>query len=738
MGNDEIGVPSDSRPIGEGLHLKDYFRVISTRRWVLVTCFVLIVGAATTRVLTQTPIFRAKALILIQPGKLDVTEFRGMYDPAMSQFGGSLSQQSYYGTQYKLIVSRPALDKAFRQFGFAETPEFHKAKDPLEGFTKLFAVSPVRRSRLTWVTFEWRAPELAARVLEFVVQEYISAYRQRAVGVTHTGLGALRKKAEEVKPKLAAKAAQLQKFMATHNMVSLEERQNIIVARLMHINKLLAEAEGEVIKQESIYTSIKGSLEKSTSLDDIPEVVASQAIRELKLEYIRAKQQMSDLSERFGPNHPQVRAAKARADTVTTKIRQEALSALAVAEREKERAAQQSDELRRQLKEQEKRVLAFNEVASEFRPLKDSHETLRRTYNAIMKRIEEIDIALTAGSQDDAIFVIEAPTVPAVPARPRKKLVVAVAAALGLLLGIGLCFFVDYLDTTVKSKDDVESLLARPVVGYVPPLLGERALKGGKGAEEPIELFSASHPRSSVSEAFRSIRTALSFAGTNGNLRRFLVTSSSPREGKTLVSANISIALARAGRKVLLIDADMRKPRVHKLFGAPSMPGLSNMLVGEGDAEGAIREAPGIENLSYMPCGPIPPNPAELLGGSSLEGILDTLGQQFDTIVFDTPPLINVTDAAVLVSRLDGALLVVRCFSTDRELLRRSHDLISRANGRTLGVVLNNVDVPRVGYYSYYYDKAYYYQYSTYYYGSEETEAEGGRRKRRRRKSKSS
>lgn len=692
-----------------GPHLKDYLRVVSVRRWVFLCAFVSVVLTVAVWVFVRTPIYRAESMLLIEPVKVNLTEFKAVYDPTLGEAGGHLANQEFLETQYNLIVSRPLLEQTFEKFGYGSMQEFKDKKEPIEKFAKLFRVIPVRRSRLATVTFEWKDPELAARTVDFLVNEYIADYRKRALGVTREGLSALREKAEELRPQVDAKANELQKFRADHNMVSLEETQNIVVERLKDISKNLTEVERIRIEVESDYLSIERALAGEFQMENLPEIASSETIRDLKLEYIKTKQRYSDLGKSFGPNHPEVKAAQAILDAIKEKTEAEMISILKTVKAEYERAVNREKQLRDELRKQEEEVMEFNQLAVEYKALADDCDTLRRTYNAVAKRIEEIEIATAAGSKGDNIFIISAPRVPMKPVKPRKALSLAIALVFGASLGVGLCFLVDYLDTTVKTKEDVEALMGVPVIGYIPGI--EDGHANGVHSDLPVELHLLKEPRSAVAEAFRSIRTAIAFSSNNGGLKQLIVTSSDRSEGKSMSSVNISVVMAQTGKSVLLVDADLRKPRLHKVFGVAPSPGLSNLLVGEGASslDEAIRKVEGIDNLYLLPSGPMPPNPAELLQSSRMKQLLEEMGSRFDITILDTPPLVSVTDAAVLCQYVKNVVMVVRSFSTQREIIARAKEIISETNSKVLGMVLNNVDVPRGEYHSYYY--GYYYGY---------------------------
>jgi capsular exopolysaccharide synthesis family protein len=270
---------------------------------------------------------------------------------------------------------------------------------------------------------------------------------------------------------------------------------------------------------------------------------------------------------------------------------------------------------------------------------------------------------------------------------------------------------VEYLDTTIKTKDDAERLLRIPVMGYVPPIQDGRTRREGNG-QKPVDLMTLDEPNSAVAEAFRSIRTALTFSDGGKGMKTLLLTSSVPMEGKTLVSLNLAIALARTGKKVLLVDADMRRPRLSKVLGpSASSHGLSSLLI---HARGATLDAAvyptDIEHLDILPSGPVPPNPSELLGSENASRLIAEMSDRYDHILFDTPPVVNATDAAVLSQKIHGTLLIVRAFSTQQDLVIRAREVLLGARGRLIGTIINSVDAPACGRYGgYYYQHHYYY-----------------------------
>ncbi len=683
------------------VHLKDYFRILVMRRWILISVFFVVTLGVAAYVFIKAPVYRATALLLIEPSKPNLTAFKSVYDPTMND--GDFNRRTFLETQYKLILCTPLVEKTFDRFRFGNKEPFREAKDPVAQFKKCFSVTPIHRTRLAEVAFEWTDPELAAKVVDFHINEYLADYRQRRLGVSQEGLAALRKRAEELRPKVEEKAQALHQFMVENNIVSLEKSQDIIVERMQALNRTLTETERQRIQAETRYRNIAQAVASNRSLERMPEIVESETIRDLKLEYIRAKQECDNLSNRFGPNHPEAQATLAKLKSISEKMENEILHVLSAAEAEYERALKQESELAAALQEQEGRVMAFNQKSVEYNILKESSVAINSTYASITKLTEEIEITIAAGSEEDNIFIISSPRVPTRPIKPRKLLSLALAVLAGLLLGTGLCFFVEYLDTTIKTKDDAERLLGSPVMGYVPPIQVGRDHKKGNG-KRPVELLTLEAPHSALAEAFRSIRTALTFSNAGRGMKTLLLTSSVPMEGKTLVSLNLGIVLAKTGKKVLLVDADMRRPRLSRVFTRKGGHGLSTLLVGGAGAtlDAAIQPT-DLENFHLLPSGPVPPNPAELLGGERMARLIAELCDRYDHILFDTPPVVNATDAAVLSQRVHCVLLIVRAFSTQQDLVIRARDILHGARGNLVGIILNSVDVPKGGRYSHYY-----------------------------------
>ena len=711
--------------------LREYLRIILSRFWLALGIFVIAVAVSVVHLSTRTKMYQATRTVLIQPVAPRLTEITPVYDERGFGIG---STETFMNTQYKLLVSRPVLEATFNdpQLGLASLPQFQTA-DPIKDFAKYFEVSPVELTRLVNVSFAWSEPVLAARVVNKLVDYYIEDYRHRRLGVTRAGLETLVDQARKLRPAADQAVRSKHEFMKEHNLASLEKDQDVTSQTLKDTSQILTKLNSERIQWESRMYSIQDVLAREGSAEWLPEVVNSQTMRELKLSLIKSQQEHADLLGRLGTNHDAVITAAKKIETIQEKMTSEARAILAASKAEYNRIVRQEKEHRQKLAAENIKVIEFSRTKMEYDQICKEAEDKNADAEQVEKRIKEVELSLATGSKEDNIFPLGEARPPTMHCSPRKRAHIFMGGLIGLVLAIGTCFLLDYLDTTIRTREDVEQLLGWSVLGYVPSLDTEIRGSRTKGhTNRSLDLLAIDEPHSILAESFRSIRTALSLSG-NGQRGTTLiaVTSASPREGKSIVSINLAMALARSGKKVLLIDADMRKPRLHKTFQINPHPGLSNLLAGQREVPLSLAiRATDIANLSFLPSGPIPPNPAELLDSPMFGQLVGSLPADLDYVIFDTPPAGNVTDAVILATRVHRTILVVRSFQTQKNVLSRTAQMLQMAHGAAGSVILNNADVPRGAYG--YYDSYYYYQSRYYYYG------EGDQRRRKRKKSKTS
>jgi len=674
---------------------EDYLRVVWQRRWFLVVALVLALGGTAAYTYTRKPIFRATAVILIDPEQVKVTDAEGIYDPTR----GARGLDSFYNTQQALLSSRRVAEPVWQELGVSQGMG-------AGAFLNAISVSQITGTRLFRVGFSSPDPTHAARVANALIQSYQRDAQQRSLGLADEGLNRLHQRAKHLRQELERKSAAIESFKQRHDYVLLSETQSLLSTRLDTLSQQLAEARTARIKAEAYISALQEGAVGVGSSQEEPESAGggSAALGELVSE---RETLLLDLL----PDHPRVRAVERRIESVTRQVAEEVAGRLRAIEAEE-------SALEAEISRQTELLFASNEHRNQFELLVQERATLKQTLGEVNQRIQEVEL-VSATQEKNTAYVIEPAVPPGGPVWPDPPKNLALAGLLGLLMGVGLCFLVDYLDRSVKSKDEIERLLDTSVLGFVP------AVSAPDEEDLPLELTALKKPYSSLGEAFRNVRTGITFAARSRSpqeCRRLVVTSAVPHDGKTLVSVNIAVSLAQAGKRVLLINADLRQPRLNSIFGvdaADGEAGFSYLLVGEHpleDWESVVRRPPELANLAVLPSGPLPLNPADLLQSERTEAFLDAVSDSFDWIILDSPPMV-VADAQILLSQPgQQGLFVVRSYRTPKALIQQARQRLRSIGVHLVGAIVNEVDLPRgpsrLGRrYGYGYDYAYGYRY---------------------------
>ena len=683
----------------KGIHLRDYLAVVRQRLPVAAGTFVLVLLLAALYAWTRTPRYTATSRLLVESRGVNLTAMQDAYDSART----SLTQRDVIQTQVQLIKSTPVMEAVLQQGFLAQSEDFRECKDPVRTLAELIQVTPARSGYVLDVSAERENPQEAAQIVNAVVAAYLAQGRLRRMGVSDDGIAELKTKSEELRARLDQTTADLHAFMVTNRMVSFEDAQNIVVERLKGLNNNLMKAEPARIQAEAHYRTAEAAM-KAGQTESIPGVLESTLIGGLKMDLSRLEQQYSEMQARLGVNHPQLQSVVAQIDALRTKLAMEAAHIVDALRGRYEQALNEEKMLRAELSKQEEAVLEFNELAAKYNLFRQSRDSIQEAYSAIIRRIDELSVSQLSG-QGDNVFVVSRAEVPQIKSWPSRGRMLLMGVLFGGLLAVGFCFFLDYMDTTIKGEADVRNMLDSPVIGGVPSAEKEA------GEEAFDDLFALKKPRSHFAEAFRSARTSLAFSSTDKPLRSLVVTSTMPAEGKTLTAVNLAIAHAQAGKRTLLVDTDMRKPRLHTVFKCRSDVGLSNLLAsGSMDPESVIGKT-DVDNLFYLPTGPVPPNPVEMLDSARFGKLIDDFLKRYELVIFDSPPSLNLVDALVIGKRVDGLVMVARTFVTNKFAAQQVARQIHASKVRMLGVVLNNVDMPSGTYYSSYY----YGRYGSYY-----------------------
>ncbi len=726
-------------PLQEEEHFWDYWRVIMRHRWSVITFFLVSVTAGLVWTYTTPPIYRGTATLKIEKEELRVLKF--------DEVVKSDPQPDYYQTQYKILESRALADRVIGWLQLDQHPEFQGDTEEEEGwfgtahawaraklvsfvpippptisesngdldmespvmraFAGRLSVEPVRNARLVKVSFESRSPELAARVPNALAEAFITAQLDQKVDATRYATQFLARQMEEARQKLESAEENLNSFMKANDMIMVwsekfQDRQDLITQQLTSLSDALLRARAERINKEA---QVEQAMREG--IEAIPAVVQNPLIQKLKTDVATMEGEYRKLAQTFKPEYPRVqRLAEAIAET-KRQLKAEIKNVIESIDTDYRASVQNERGVERALVEQRGLAQKVSDQMAQYNLLRRDVDTSRELYTALMTRLKETQIS--AALLMSNVSIVDRAQIPMSPAKPRKGLNLMVATLIGLLGGVGLAFLFDYLDTSIRSAREVESLLRVPTLGLVPSqrtLEGRRArrLRERSESPEPTPFALVAHRdlSSVLAESFRNLRTSLLYSAPDHPPKTLMVTSLQSEDGKTSLASNLAIALAQLGAgEVLIVDGDMRRPNLHDLFEVDQAPGLSTFLTGQAELTQIVLPTP-IQNLYVIPAGRVPLNPAELMASRRLGLALDVLRERFTHIVFDTPPLFGVSDAATLAPRLDGAILVLRHGRASRDGAQRAVQLLSSVRARLLGVVLNDVDAKGDSYYGYY------------------------------------
>ncbi len=628
--------------------------------------------------------------------------------------------EEFFQTQYGLLRSRSLTERVIDDLGLATSDAFLKqmgVSPPRRGersaaaqgaqrretvirsVQKSLAISPVRGSRLVSVSFNSPDPALSARVANAFAENFIQSNLDRRYESSSYARQFLEERIEQTKARLADAERESVAYAVNQQIINIREAgqetgeaQSLAGSNLSALSASLAEVRAERIAREE-----KWRQASSAALFTLPEVLNNPALQRLAEERVRVIAEYEQKSRIFQPDYPEMVQLKARSDELTSQINSLASGVRASIRGEYDVALNRERSLMRQVEGLKSDVLDLRGRSVQYGILQREVDTSRSLYDALLRRYNEVGV--TGGVTTNNVSIVDQAEAPARPSEPRLLVNMLIAALLGLGLGVVLAFLLEALDETLASPDDVESKLALPVLGVIP------LLEKGVQPKEALDDI-----RSSFAEAYYSLRTALQFSTPEGAPRTLLVTSSRPAEGKSTTAYATALNLARLGRRVLLADGDLRNPSMHRVVGAENDAGMSNLLSGNATLA-ELTKPTGQAGLDFIPCGPIPPNPAELWGGDRVKQILDDAVRHYDHIVIDGPPVLGFADSPLLASAVGGTIFVLESKSTRRAQARGALKRLGLGRGRILGVVLTKFNTRTVQYGSY--DYAYDYTYGT-------------------------
>lgn len=700
---------------GEVFDLLKSWRIVAKHRWLVLGTFVAVLGAVLGWNLRRPKVYQAQATVIIEP---NAPQLLGRQVAQVVELGsgpGYFMLNEYYNTQTRILKSRSLAERVVRKFELhkdgrlvppSSAPDLETKVDAAT--TKLQAsvvVLPVKDSRVFGVGVRHTDPSFSAELTNRVVETYTEQNVGQKLEVTRGATRWVAEQLDAARDALSQAERALHTFKNDNNIlsVSLEDRQNILANALQEFSKGLSDTKKNRIDLESRQKAI-AMLVETDALDTpmLPRSGGESAINALEAtrsNYLEERRKLAQLEERYGPKHPEVVYLRTRVEASRADLDREAKKVLRAMEAEIRAAQGAEGRYSAEVERLTREALKLNEKEIQYKTLVRDADNAAQTYTALLRRFNESGLQ----EQDNAnnIRILDRALVPTKAVEPNMQNAALLGGALALILGLGLGYLKEFLDRTIKSQDDIEATTGLPVLGMIPSV-DEPAPASGNVRE----LYIMKHPNSTAAESCRVLRTNLLFCSPDKPLRSLVVTSSNPVEGKTMTIINLGVVMAQAGHRTLIVDSDMRRPRVHKVLKVGNDAGLSNLIVGERQLDQVVRSTE-LPNLMVLPCGPIPPNPAELLQTERFVALVRMLTENFDRVLFDSPPLLAVTDAAIMSRVVDGTLLIARAGRTARDAFARAKRHVDAVNAHVVGAVLNDINVRSASYSGYYQ----YYQY---------------------------
>ena len=713
--------------------LLEYWNLILKRRWTVIACLLVVFTTVAIGTLKQKPVYEGQVVIEINPEQPAVVNFREVVQVSPVD---PMGFDSYRETQYKIMQSRTLAERVIHDLDLYRYPEFYRAKhffgllesdpekipsrsDPnppgpnsdverntLSNFQNSIDVSPVRRSNLVEVSFYSYDAAMAARIANQLASDYITQNLQVKWDETLKASEWLSTQLVSLKAKLEKSEDALQAYAQANGILYITDRQdygnnpdrqNVESARLEQLQQEYSKAQADRFKKESEY-----SLIEEGRAQDLPGILSNTMIQNLEVNLASAQRDYASLTATVKPSYPKAIQLKKQVDTLQAAIDKQKRALVQNIVDEYKAASAREKYLSDAIKEQKKVVNDIAQRTIQYNILKREVDTNRQLYEGLLQRMKEAQVS--AGLKASNIRVVDGAEVPKRPARPRVLLNLVLGAFLGLGLGVGLAFFQEYLDDTLKTPEDVEHLLRLPSLGLLPSfsLLTDGDEKAADADDDKIVPASGGDNGARVTitnvqsdpiamEAYRSLRTSILLSASPVP-RLLLITSALPGEGKTTTAVNLGVTLASLGSRVVVVDCDMRRPCCHLTARVENRPGFVKAMTGQATLSEVILPVPGVTNLHVVPCGPIPPNPAEVLSSPITGELLHKLRAQFDYVLVDSPPVLSVADARILATLTDAVVLVTRAHATPYDVVRRARGTLYGSGARILGVALNDVD----------------------------------------------
>jgi capsular exopolysaccharide synthesis family protein len=724
---------------GQQVHLLDRLSAIFRHRNVAGTAFVIVVGLMMLQTYSKIPLYRASARVEIKDERTAAVGNLNQNDPMFWQ-----DSDQYYNTQYSILRSRGLAKRVVDRLKLHDHPLFNgsapQSRGPLSAVREarktlgtsirgLFPsgktaapaekpaanesaiesslisqflggvdIVPEKSTRLVEIVYTSSSPEFAALAATTLAEEYTQQNIDLRLDTINKNLLWLGDEVAKQEKKVTEAETAMASYREKQNALSLDDRQNIVGSRLNTLNDTATRARTTRLQKEASYNQVKSVDPKSDAADAYPIISTNPGVMEAKTRLNDLTAEKARLSSRYLPGHPDLIKVEGQIESARAALVAQRTRVIESARNEYEASVIEERSYAGQLESQKGTAMDLDRKAGGYLVLQRQAETNRLVYQSLLQQQKELRVV--SNSRTNNVQVIDRAEPPGAPFSPNARRDWFTAIMAGMLVALGLAFGIEYLDDTVKTPDDVTERLRLPLLGLVPSVRDKR-----------VPLLSEPVPHD-FGEAFRSLRTSLVFTSGAEGPRVIAVTSSQPLEGKTTTACNLGMVLALGGSRVLLIDADMRRPGLHTVIGAQNEIGLSHLLVGQARVRDAVQKT-SEPNLFVIAAGRIPPNPSELLSSERMSALLANLRSgPFDWVIIDTPPVLAVTDAVIVARAVAGVVFVIGSEMTRRVHADRAIETLAGSKTTSIGAVLNRVDFDRN---KYYYSRYYGYHYQNYY-----------------------
>ncbi|TXS89903.1 polysaccharide biosynthesis tyrosine autokinase [Parahaliea maris] len=707
---------------------RHYIDVVDRKKWAILGLAGIVSLITLLVTLAITPVYQASATLLIESKSTNLVSIEEVY-------GFDTGARQYYETQFEILKSRPLAERVIRRLSLTENPVF--APQAVEGeepgglgrwlpflggsstaavevdpvyelttpYLKNLIIDPVKDTQLVHVRFESTDPALAEGVANAHAEAYIDSMLDARMEVTERAESWMRRRLDELRDNLQLSEERLQAFREQEQLVDVDGLQSLPAKEIDELTSRLIEVRRQVSQSKTAYMQVQQLRDAAVSvseLSSLPGVLNDSLVQTFRQATAEAEIQVAELAKRYGPRHPKMIAAESELAAANESLARHIGSVADSIRTRYEEAQQEEAAITEALDQAKGRYHVVGRKGSELRALQQEVESNRQLYDMFYNRVKET--SQTDDMQPVNARIISDAIIPADPVKPNKRLFVALAFFLSLALGVVAAFLLDALDNTIKSAEDVEEKLDQSLLGMLP-------LVDIPEGREGVPLF-VDGDQNGYAEAVRTVRTGIALSSLDEPYRTIMVTSSVANEGKTTTSINLALAFSKMER-VLLVDADMRRPSVARELALPrARAGLAELVAGKARLEEAIVSMAG-QNVDVIGAGVVPPNPLELLSSRRLRELLSALGERYDRVIIDCPPVLPVSDARVIATHVDSVVYVVKADATSAHKVTIGLGHLTQTRAPITGVVLNRLDVKKAEKYGDYGYGGYYESYDS-------------------------